>query len=1206
MKKKKTQRARKRLVLSLMLIALAITAWGSTDVTTTINGVNVTVTVLDGWNVEDIDNTTGTSGDFNRPFPLKKDNYYYFGKATVGEYAIRTVLWDKFENVTLTIGNEKVTGVVLKFKGIDGYYRIRKVSELTKRDGTDDAKFDNTTFLRVVPLKKNFATDNSIDWDNLKNSNRTAKFQDRDTAFPNFSKDNDKDSDWGYGCLYIAGGPGFGYGEYDKYVGWDKRWMPDGYDQNYTLIDNQMWIPSPEKNLYKFRLQAGGNISNDPNKAFNVKFYLNNYMKKFTGDNYDTQSMDWTKYDLVNSWRGDRGTNNGTPVDSYPYLMHLKDGRDCFYISGNVPGTENDEQKNSPDWNNGNFRTTTIGFDSDMPAMPEGYTFEITLDLRNTKTGNWAKLNTDGDGRNGIMVDIEQVKSDIDVMYKYVNPDYMKVLNKNAIEQIGYDDEKKMVELYLGYYGRGENADDVTIKQGKRIKLRDALRLDYGIRYANQYNKDGILDSIKKYDKMIIHGILSVDDMEYISWLCNYNLLKELDLRDAVLPGNIIPAPSTIDGIINSKSKAPFDFGGASTSLKKVIMPTNGVSGIGKNAFKGCTSLENVAEIVKNTKGYIGESAFEECTNENFTKLDVPETITTIGSRAFADDKQLTEVTVPASFNGTLTDPWDTNIVGEKYKGHTVAGKINAWEFNKDFELGYSSVTNGSSHTSTWRPDDNGKVDIWNVANKNGSYRPIVDTRANNFFNYTFNCTEDGTYKITFNAGIYKGDNSITTTPVKIDAYIDGLSIGSVTILNKSESWDYCDQPESLENVMIGKGTHVFKIVTVDGHVNIDNFNFEKTGGNYVAPQKSHVIPSCTNKDTFEGVPANNCEVKFTGDDDSNNYAEYRKQDGWMYLLTKDLDEDKAYSCVNQQHADIKMTRSFLAYTDRNQLHSNWYSVVFPFAVDAKTLINARTDDGKYVFDRAAYLDNKSFNRDGYPNVHFSYLNGTPFLAKVNFEGYPEEVVGISNRTYEIGDNVNGTTAAYKLENNERIADTNNGDKIIAAGVPFIVRIDANDKSNAQIFKNINFTDIRVYPSDDKENGKQTSGDYGWNYNLTTSVAKEDNSALYSFVGNLYDAPVSIENENIYFLSGKWYHGGNVNKTLKTIRSYFMPNSAEGASLVKKLVAGGTTAIISIQAEREANEYIYNLNGQIVRKGNSLDGLAKGIYVVNGKRVIIK
>ena len=45
--------------------------------------------------------------------------------------------------------------------------------------------------------------------------------------------------------------------------------------------------------------------------------------------------------------------------------------------------------------------------------------------------------------------------------------------------------------------------------------------------------------------------------------------------------------------------------------------------------------------------------------------------------------------------------------------------------------------------------------------------------------------------------------------------------------------------------------------------------------------------------------------------------------------------------------------------------------------------------------------------------------------------------------------------------------------------------------------------------------------------------------------------------------------------------------------------------ISNITVETNKNMKVYNLNGQLVRKGKSLSG-QKGIYVVNGKKVVLK
>lgn len=52
-------------------------------------------------------------------------------------------------------------------------------------------------------------------------------------------------------------------------------------------------------------------------------------------------------------------------------------------------------------------------------------------------------------------------------------------------------------------------------------------------------------------------------------------------------------------------------------------------------------------------------------------------------------------------------------------------------------------------------------------------------------------------------------------------------------------------------------------------------------------------------------------------------------------------------------------------------------------------------------------------------------------------------------------------------------------------------------------------------------------------------------------------------------------------------------------------VYGESTGISQVEQLKEALQgKVYNLNGQLV--GNSVEGLSKGVYIVNGKKVIIK
>ena len=54
-------------------------------------------------------------------------------------------------------------------------------------------------------------------------------------------------------------------------------------------------------------------------------------------------------------------------------------------------------------------------------------------------------------------------------------------------------------------------------------------------------------------------------------------------------------------------------------------------------------------------------------------------------------------------------------------------------------------------------------------------------------------------------------------------------------------------------------------------------------------------------------------------------------------------------------------------------------------------------------------------------------------------------------------------------------------------------------------------------------------------------------------------------------------------------------------------VNGDATAIDGIEAEQQHNTNIYNLNGQLVRQGaTSTEGLPSGLYIVGGKKVVVK
>ena len=117
---------------------------------------------------------------------------------------------------------------------------------------------------------------------------------------------------------------------------------------------------------------------------------------------------------------------------------------------------------------------------------------------------------------------------------------------------------------------------------------------------------------------------------------------------------------------------------------------------------------------------------------------------------------------------------------------------------------------------------------------------------------------------------------------------------------------------------------------------------------------------------------------------------------------------------------------------------------------------------------------------------------------------------------------------------------------------------------------------------------------------VTTPIEKGNDE--YKFVGTY--SPKTIKEGEFGTIWGVTAEGKlakiNEGTTMKGLRAYFVfPTSAAAAKLN---FDGETTGINNIETEATVNGKVYNLNGQYV--GNSLNGLKKGIYVVNGKKVI--
>ncbi len=113
------------------------------------------------------------------------------------------------------------------------------------------------------------------------------------------------------------------------------------------------------------------------------------------------------------------------------------------------------------------------------------------------------------------------------------------------------------------------------------------------------------------------------------------------------------------------------------------------------------------------------------------------------------------------------------------------------------------------------------------------------------------------------------------------------------------------------------------------------------------------------------------------------------------------------------------------------------------------------------------------------------------------------------------------------------------------------------------------------------------------------------NGAFFMYKGNLIQVP-----------SGPMENGEPYSYGLKAFRCWFeLESKTTSGSKVSLMIDGVEDSATSIDdihgssnniSYKRGIEGVFNMHGQMVRRDNSLEGLPKGMYVVNGKRVIIK
>ena len=120
------------------------------------------------------------------------------------------------------------------------------------------------------------------------------------------------------------------------------------------------------------------------------------------------------------------------------------------------------------------------------------------------------------------------------------------------------------------------------------------------------------------------------------------------------------------------------------------------------------------------------------------------------------------------------------------------------------------------------------------------------------------------------------------------------------------------------------------------------------------------------------------------------------------------------------------------------------------------------------------------------------------------------------------------------------------------------------------------------------------------------SVTVTNTNGNYAFVGTYSKKDMATDQSEVFITtSGKLSYPAEYTNTIKGMRAYIMLPTTANAKAFNLNIGGEATSIDTIDGGLlNGNATIYNLNGQ--KMSSDISGLAKGLYIVNGKKMIVK
>lgn len=530
-----------------------------------------------------------------------------------------------------------------------------------------------------------------------------------------------------------------------------------------------------------------------------------------------------------------------------------------------------------------------------------------------------------------------------------------------------------------------------------------------------------------------------------------------------------------------------------------------------------------------------------------------------------------------------------------------VAGTIDLQTITKPEDLDASAITYASSDDATAKVEGNtihlyktGEVTITatsaatdKYAAGTASYKLVIEdhrtTDADFKFaaeSYSADLAEATAGIVTFNAAdVLQNPNNLkvtyTISPKDENVEIDA-STGYIVISKRG----------IYTITATGDATNTYKETTATCTLKVTNSAVEETSIEFVAG-----VDNVTGKDSNHAQNDDEMHksfVKITSDNawfDSTQKDNYRFYAGTHTISTKIgkitkiefIGNDTKNPLTNLTSADNNYTSTISNYgvwvgsakdvvftNDKQARATNIIVTVEVPKAKNYTLDETKTDNVIETYENA----NVTLQR----TLEASHWNSfcVPFaLDKDQVTQYFGE--GTQLRTYE-GRCENNIVYFANVEN-------------IEAGKPYIM------KPGNAVVKNPTFEGVSMVATGLDDNGNpQAVGD------ASTVQMK----GIYNHVTLVQDKT------NIYIGAGnKFYYPADAEACqMNGLRAYFIVPEGTDIKKLRANLDGATTSLGEIFDTEESNTPVYNLQGQCV--GNSLSTLKSGIYVQNGKKVVVK